>query len=82
MINLIKNYRKLKANDEDFIDKCSKIAKQATSTSAVKSIDKTNPETSYNVSVPNKYSPMENDEEKNKSTRPTEPSATKLKGAD
>lgn len=62
---------KHKANDDDFVDISSKMAEQATSARANKSIDISTPETSDNVSVSNKYSPIANEEEMDQSIKPT-----------
>lgn len=50
---------KHKANDDDLDDISSKMAEQATSVRENKSIDKSTPETSYNVSVSSKIHPSQ-----------------------
>lgn len=62
---------KHKANDDDLDDISSKMAEQTTSARENKSIDKSTPETSYNVSVSSKYSPIANEEKMDQSIKPT-----------
>lgn len=49
--------------DQDFTEKSNKIAKEITSTSAVKSNQQTTPKTFYTVSVSNKFPPIASEHE-------------------